>query len=115
MLIIWLQARSISGMSVTDGKVTAVSPSIRVEYFDNSQTSRVCVSSFTTTPPCYSIGQNVRIAFSEDNPGSSRLLTFGARFGVAWVILGVGLMLLWIVLGFFYGSAYLNSIYPNKP
>jgi len=121
--LLWYQVRAIAGEEITEGKVIELIPvagskggtnfKVKAEFSDAAKVRHEYLSSWSAHPAPYALGETVRIAFDRDDPQSNRLFTFGARFGPGWIILGIGLVLLWIAFGFSYGNAYLLRHYPD--
>src|SRR5947209_2466533 len=66
--------------------------------------------SFSSNPPIYSQGDKVRVVYQDDGT-DARILSFGTRFGLAWALLGAGLAMVIIAVGFKYGDSIVISHY----
>jgi hypothetical protein len=123
VVLMWLQIRAISGEEITEGKVIDLIPvqgskggtnyKVKAEFSDTAKVRHEYLSSWSASPAPYAVGETVRIAFDRGNPERNRLFTFGARFGPGWILLGIGLVLIWITFGFGYGNEYLLRRYPD--
>jgi hypothetical protein len=123
VVLMWFQFRAIAGEEITEGRVIDLIPvpgakggtsfKVKAEFTDSAKARHEYLSSWSASPAPYALGETVRIAFDRGNPESSRLFTFGARFGPGWILLGIGLALIWVTFGFGYGNVFLLRHYPD--
>jgi hypothetical protein len=123
VILMWFQFRTIASEEITTGKVIELIPvrgnkgrtayRVKVEFFDAAKARHECISGWSANPAPYDLDEPVRVTYDRGNPEANRLFTFGTRFGTGWIFLGIGLLILWIALGFSYGNAYLETAYPN--
>ena len=81
----------------------------RVEFTATNGSKHTFVRSYSTSPPEFSVGDKVAVAY--DAAFSGRILTFGQRFGFPLVLGAVGLMMVVIVGGWIVGRQYVPRIY----
>lgn len=132
LLLMWLPYRDLSDEEITNGKVIGwvrvdtprsgpISYAVQVEFFDQKKISHVYVSPWSIHSPgmdsygigrAFTIGNSIHIAYNRDDPEINRLYNFTALFGIGWGVLGAGLFILWIVLGFTLGNFYLRWAHP---
>ena len=103
----------ISHGTVADGTVIenvrqgrGYAPKISFKTYEGKDAFFVPV--FSSNPPIYSKGDAVKVVYRGRGEGA-RILTFASRFGLAWPLMGVGLALVIVALGFKYGDALLIS------
>ncbi|MDQ3917554.1 MAG: DUF3592 domain-containing protein [Acidobacteriota bacterium] len=66
--------------------------------------------SFSSSPPTYDVGEKLRVVYQGDGQ-SPRILSFGARFGLAWSFMAAGVALVIVAVGFRFGNDFVNSYY----
>ena len=109
---------TISHGSVADGTVvenvsrakSRGSYSPRIEFRTKQGKDVVFMTTFSSNPPTYTIGDKVKVVYDGDGE-SPRILSFALRFGLAWALMGAGLALVIIAFGFRYGDALVISHY----
>jgi hypothetical protein len=118
------QYRGLVGKEVAQGRVTELEPGRSSgkrhgtvyrtigEFSDSSGQLHVYRASFSSNPPDHQIGDSIRISFDRNHPADCRLLSFGYRFGIAWVLMVVGISLLAIHFGFVLGNQWLEQHFP---
>jgi hypothetical protein len=115
---------TISHGSVADGTVVENVPrgrgnpsySPRIEFRTKQGRDVSFMTTFSSNPPTYNIGDKVKVVYDDDGE-IPRVLSFGLRFGLAWSLLCAGLALVVIAFGFRYGDALVISHYagPASP
>jgi hypothetical protein len=113
---------SISHGNIADGTVVENVPrgrggsskfSPRVEFRTKQERDVVFMTTFSSNPPAYNIGDKVKVVYDGDGEGP-RILSFALRFGLAWALMGAGLALVIIAFGFRYGDGLVNSLYAGS-
>ena len=83
------------------------------EFSDRQGNRHTYRSGFSASHSGYRVGDRIRIYFSQGNPLDCGVLSFGYRFGVAWILTCVGLALLLIHIGFKVGNRWLDEHFPT--
>ena len=114
---------TIAGHEITNGNVVQLLPvrgarggmSYRVvaTFQDYAGKKHTYTQTGSTNPPMNRVGDVIKIMYERENPERNASLEFWSRFGMSWVLLGVGLLLLWIVIGGQYGNGIIDSHFPN--
>ncbi|MES2296482.1 MAG: DUF3592 domain-containing protein [Pseudomonadota bacterium] len=116
------QWRTVQGREITVGTVTELVPTsgskgrtykVRAQFSDHEGTSREYVSSWSSNPPAHAVGDVIKIMYEKDNPAKNASLSFGTRFGFAWILLGIGLFILWMSYGWQWGDQLIALCFPN--
>lgn len=71
----------------------------------------VFTTAMKTSYPGVNAGDQVDVAYLPATPQEARLLRFGYRFGAAYVVVGLGLLLLFIGYGFKHGDQWIREAY----
>ena len=122
LIAVW-QYQSLRGQEVAEGKVTALEANrnskgsttyrLCAEFRDHLGQPRVYRSSFTCSSPGYGVGDRIRISFHGDNPDNNRILSFGYRFGIAWICILLGAAVFLLPLSFDLGNRWLEHHFPT--
>ncbi len=113
----------ICGKEVAVGRVTALTPhrghkggtvyEIEAQYCDKSGCTHTYKSGFSSSSPGFRVGDAIRIWFDGDNPEDCGVLSFGYRFGVAWILIIAGVSI-WIAhVGWGVGGRWLEHRFPT--
>jgi hypothetical protein len=115
--------RSLLGKEVADGRVVKLEPQksdkgstlyiIVAEFNDREGNCHTYRSGFSSSNPGYKVGDNIRIYFDRNNPSKCGVLSFGYRFGVAWILGCVAIALLLVQVGFRFGNQWLEERFPT--
>jgi hypothetical protein len=111
---LWLRhAQTASGTVVEmiksrGGRRTSYTP--RVQYAANDGSQHEFVRSYGSSPPDFSVGQKVTVAYDPESY-ESRILTFGQRFGLAATLVIVGLGLILLATTRIVGNQFVPRIY----
>jgi len=116
------QFKTLSTREITIGKVTELIPERGAKggttyrtvavYQDHQGHAHTYRSSFTASPAPYDVGEDIRISFPKHDPAAGEAATFGAGFGPPWILVGVGVLLLWIAWGFTAGRGWIETAFP---
>jgi hypothetical protein len=114
------QWRTIAGREITTARVTELEPQpddgttyyVVATYRDRAGHEHRYRSAWASNPPAHKVGESFRLMYDPGDPARCASLTFGTRFGAAWILLGVGLLILWVVLGWEYGGRLLQAAFP---
>lgn len=115
---------TIAGHEITRGTVVELRPvggskwkrpsyKVVATFQDHMGKKHTYTSSWASYPPENKVGDVIKIMHDRENPERNYRLAFGYRFGLPWILLGLGLFLLWIVLGWQFGDGIVNSHFPN--
>ncbi len=97
-------------LSVSGSKGTKA---YRAIFQDRMGNKHACASRGFSNPPEKNVGDVVKIMYDRENRDRNDSLEFGNRFGLGWFLLGLGLLLLWIAIGWQFGDGIVNSHFPN--
>jgi hypothetical protein len=120
--IMYWNWRSIGGKEITNGKVIELVPTnsddgisykVAAVFKDRNGMDWRYLSAWSTSPPAHNMGDSIRIVYEADNPTNNSSLSFGTRFGVAWIVFVVGAAILLIIYGWQFGDSYLLLRFPN--
>lgn len=117
------QALNLVGKEVVTGRVTGlpaesdgdggVTYKVEAEFHDHAGRPRYYRSSVSSSHPGFKRGDRIRIYFPRDNPDACGVVAFGYRFGMAWVLIGVGMFIIWMMVGFRAGNELLLRLVPD--
>ena len=93
---------------VRGNKSTTYKPRVRYTTMDGVQ--REFVRGYSSSPPDFTVGEKVVVAHHPET-GEGRIVAFGQRFGVAWILAWIGLSLATLSLGFVIGRQLVPRIY----
>jgi hypothetical protein len=94
----------------TDGDGTTYALSIR--FADNLGQPHEFTPNFRSSSPGYAVGDSIRVAFNRYAPGDVRVVSFGYRFGVGWILIVLGCAGLAILGGWHAGNAWIARQFP---
>jgi hypothetical protein len=114
---------TIAGHEITTGTVVELIPgrgskggtvyTVVATFQDRMGKKHTYTSSMASNPPENKVGDVIRIMYDREHPDRNTSLAFGHRFVWPWISLGLGLFLLWIVMGLQFGDGIVNSHFPN--
>lgn len=117
------QYTSIIDKEVSQGRVVELEPhrgskggtnyTIIAEFVDTAGVTQTYRSGFSSSSPGFKVGDPIRIYFDRNNPTKCGILSFGYRFGVAWILVVLGLALFLVAAGWSYGSAWVETRFPT--
>lgn len=106
---------------ITEGRVTELiakrgskgsrTYSVVATFRDAAGTPRTYRASFSSSNPGYAVGDPIRICYRGGSPEDCGVYSFGYRFGAAWIIGSIALMLVLISLGFRHGQRVMDGVY----
>lgn len=114
------QFNVISGKEVAAGRVTALEAhssgkgtvyTLVAQFHDTTGQERIYRAAFSSSSPGYEVGDSIRIWFERDNPKRCGVLSFGYRFGVAWILICIGLAIAFTHWGWKAGNRWLEAHY----
>jgi hypothetical protein len=82
----------------------------RVRYTSMDGYVRDFVRSYSSSPPDFTVGEKVAVAYDPQSQ-EARIVTFGQRFGFAWVLAWIGFSLATLSVGFAIGRQIVPRIY----
>ena len=106
---------AIAGHEITSGKVVELLPKsggkgttykVVAIFQDRTGNKHTCTSRVASNPPENNVGDVVKIMYDRENPDRNDSLQFGNRLGLGWILLGFGLFLLWIAIGWQIGRRH---------
>ncbi len=109
----------ISKAKITEGEVIEIirvrgskgsSYKPRVRFMGSDGQPHEFVRSYSSNPPGFKTGEKVTVAYDAQS-WEGRILTFGQRFGFAWVLGCVGMALALLSIGFAIGGQFVPRIY----
>jgi len=114
---------TIAGHEITNGNVVQLLPvrgskggtnyKVVATFQDYMGKKHTYMQSGSSNPPMNRVGDVIKIMYERENPERNASLEFWSRFGTAWILLGLGLLFLWIVVGSQYGNGFIYSHFPN--
>lgn len=117
------QYTKMLGKEVAVGRVTALEShrskkngttyKVVAQFVDSSRQSHTYRSGFSSSSPGYKVGSPIRIWFDRHNPADCGILSFGYRFGVAWILIVTGLAIWLAQLGWGFGNRWLEDRFPT--
>ncbi|OQP40282.1 hypothetical protein A4D02_15285 [Niastella koreensis] len=63
-----------------------------------------------TSPPAFSIGEQVKVAYQKDFPREAVILTYWGSFGGAMILIGISLILLFISGSYYWATHFLSTL-----
>ena len=116
------QYAMIVGKEVSEGRVTNLEPHpgskggtvyvLIAEFPDRQGQVHTYRSGFSSSAPGYKVGERIRIWFERSNPAQCGIMSFGYRFGIAWIVLVVGLAMVMVCYGFSAGNRWMGTRFP---
>jgi hypothetical protein len=82
----------------------------RVRYTTMDGERHEFVRGYSTSPPDFTVGEKVVVGYHAQS-GEGRIVAFGQRFGVAWILAWIGLSLATLSIGFTLGRQIVPQIY----
>lgn len=95
-------------IAVRGTKSTTYKPRVRYTTMDGQE--REFVRSYSSSPPEFKTGEKVTVGHNPET-GEGRIVTFGQRFGLAWILAWIGLSLTTLSIGFTIGRQIIPRIY----
>lgn len=122
LIIASWQIKELHGKEIVTGKVTAVEPygaggrggqTYRVVATFPGQDGQLHTyrAAFGLPSTGYEVGDPIRIYFDPTNAADCGVVSFGYRFGVAWVLIVLGLACWLLTGGWQLGNAWLDSLW----
>jgi hypothetical protein len=98
----------IQMIAVRGQKSTTYKPRVRYTTMDGQV--RDFVRGYSSSPPDFTIGEKVAVAYDPQSQ-EARIVTFGQRFGFAWILGWIGFSLATLSIGFSIGRQIVPRIY----
>jgi hypothetical protein len=110
----WLQSAQIAEGTVIELVPTrgskGVSCAPKVEFTAQDGTKHQFKRGYNSNPPGFQVGEPVTVAY-EDETYNARILTFGQRYGLAVILISIGLAVVIMAEAFLIGRNYVPRIY----
>jgi hypothetical protein len=85
------------------------------QYLDGDGVKQTYRTSYRTGWQPYQVGDPVTVVYDPRDPAHGGLLTFADRFGAAWVLLGCGVFIAFLRVGFVWGERWIELAYKIPP
>ena len=117
----WREHQIILKSQITEGRVIGLelrrgskgsrSYAPKVQFVTPDGRAVTFVTRLSSSSPGVKAGDSVPVAYDPLKPEGARLLLFAYRFGIPYILIGVGFVLMFIGYGYAHGDAWIQARY----